>query len=49
MPVFGNGPARITDPGYNAGENPPPPSPKLQVQIPSVETLGYGQIKSIHL
>ena len=22
---------------------------KLRVQIPSVETLGYGQIKSIHL
>jgi len=49
MPVFGNGPARITDPGYNAGEKSPAAVSKASVQIPSVETLGYGQIKSIHL
>jgi len=36
-------------PATTLAKNPPPPSPKLQVQIPSVETLGYGQIKSIHL
>jgi hypothetical protein len=29
-------------------KNPPPPL-KLRVQIPSAKTLGYGQIKSIHL
>jgi hypothetical protein len=40
--VLGSRLAGITDPGY-------PPPPKHRVRIPSVKTLGYGQIKSIHL
>jgi hypothetical protein len=49
MPVFGSRPAGITDPGYNVGEKFYDAVFKLRVQIPSVETLGYAQIKSIHL
>jgi hypothetical protein len=49
MPVFGSRPAGITDPATRLAKNPPPLSPKLRVQIPSVETLGYAQIKSNHL
>ena len=49
MPLFGSRPARITDPGYKAGEKFHAAVFKLRVQIPSVKTLGYGQIKSIHL
>jgi hypothetical protein len=49
MPVFESRPARITESGYNVGEKFHATVFKLRVQIPSVETLGYGQIKSIHL
>jgi hypothetical protein len=49
MPLFGSCPARITESGYNVGEKFYAAVFKLRVQIPSVETLGYGQIKSIHL
>jgi hypothetical protein len=45
----GSRPARITKSGYNVGEKFYDAVFKLRVQIPSVETLGYGQIKSIHL
>ena len=49
MPLFGSRPARITESGYNVGEKFYAAAFKFRVQIPSVETLGYGQIKSIHL
>jgi len=48
MPLFGSRPARITESGYNV-EKFYDAVFKLRVQIPSVETLGYAQIKSIHL
>jgi len=49
MPVFGSRAAGITESGYNVGEKFYAAVFKLRVQIPSVRTLGYGQIKSIHL
>jgi hypothetical protein len=49
MPLLGSRPARITESGYNVGEKFHAAGFKLRVQIPSVETLGYGQVKSIHL
>jgi hypothetical protein len=49
MPLFGSRPARITESGYNVGEKFHAAGLKLRVQIPSVETLGYDQIKSIYL
>jgi len=48
--VAGIGDAGLWEsPCYNVGEKFYAAVFKLRVQIPRVETLGYGQIKSIHL